>query len=154
MDEEYSDDAAHIQASLSQCCRADWQLPPVNDPAPSDPFNVYDPSLIDWTEFVQFKLRFSHQTKQASTGVRTATQRTSEGSTNLSERQRVLQRFSAILKQQEEKGVGTGLERAARWTRANMTTTSEVGSLSNGNSGNATAVAKAVATKVRELLQL
>ena len=59
MDEGYSDDAAHIQASLSQ---RDWQLPPINDPAPSDPFNVYDPSLIDLTEFVQ--LWFSHQTKQ------------------------------------------------------------------------------------------
>ena len=66
----------------------------------------------------------------------------------------MLQHFSEILKQQEEKGVGTGLERAARWTRANMSTTSEAGALDNGNSENAAAVAKAVATKVQELLQL
>jgi hypothetical protein len=153
MDEAYSDDAAHIATSLSQ---ANYivQLPPVNDQTPSDPFNIYDPSLIDLSEFVQ--LRFSHQTKQAATGIRTTTQAPAlEGPTKLTERQRVLQRFSKILKQQEEKGIGTGLERAARWARVNVSTvTSDVGVSGSGNSANAAAVAKAVATKVRETLHI
>lgn len=147
MDEAFSDDAAHIAAYILPEAGFTAQLPPINDPIPNDPFNAYDPSLIDLTEFV--RLRFSHQTKQATTGIRTATQAPSEGSKIVTERQRVLQRFSEILKQQEERGVGTGLERAARWTHA-ATTVSDVTdvTVSNGNSANAAAVAKAAATTV------
>ena len=154
MDEAYSDDAAHIATSLSQA-NCSIQLPPVNDKTPSDPFSVYDPSLIDLSEFVQ--LRFSHQTKQAATGICSSTQApASEGLTKLTERQCVLQHFSKILKQQEEKGVGTGLERAVRWAHINVsmaTSTSSSGVSGAGNSANAAAVAKAVATKVRVALQ-
>ena len=61
-----------------------------------------------------------------------------------------------ILKQQEEKGIGTGLERAVRWVHVNVSTvTSDVGVSGSGNSANAAAVAlKAVATKVREALHI
>ena len=156
MDEAFSDDAAHITASLPKASFA-GQLPPINDPIPNDPFNAYDPSLIDLTEFV--RLWFSHQTKQVTTGIRTTTQAPSEGSKILTERQQVLQRFSEILRQQEEKGVGTGLERAARWMHVNVSTTaSDVtvagGGTGNGNSANAAAVAKAAATTVRGLMLL
>ena len=68
MDEAFSDDAAHIAAYILPNAGFTGQLPPINDPIPNDPFNAYDPSLIDLTEFV--RLRFSHQTKQATTAHR------------------------------------------------------------------------------------
>lgn len=150
MDEAFSDDAAHITAIVSEL--QPCSLPPVNDPIPSDPFNVFNPSFVDLSEFV--RLRFSHQTEQAARGTRTINQSLApEASAILSERQRILRYFAEIIKKHDGKGVGTGLERAVRWKNAASWDSNEADvSSSAGNSANAAATAKTVWTKVCEVL--
>lgn len=150
MDEAFSDDAAYIAAVISEL--QPHALPPVNDPIPSDPFNVFNPSFVDLTEFV--RLRFAHQTAQAAKGTRTTNQSLApEASAILSERQRILRYFAEIIKRHDGKGVGTGLERAARWKNAAACDSNEANVSGNaGNSANAAAAAKTAWTKVWEAL--
>ena len=70
-------------------------------------------------------------------------------SAKLAERQELLRRFTEIIKQQGDRGIGTGLERSARWQKV-MTRTGETEASSpSGNAKNAAVTAKAAATKVR-----
>ncbi|KAF8345747.1 hypothetical protein F5887DRAFT_1158686 [Amanita rubescens] len=80
-------------------------------------------------------LRFSHQTEQAAKGTRTSTttQSLAPDASALSERQR--------------KGVGTGLERAARWKNAAAWDSIDADAPNAGNSANAAAAAKTAWTK-------
>ncbi|KAF8872673.1 hypothetical protein CPB84DRAFT_1829734 [Gymnopilus junonius] len=140
--EAYSDDASHIQSILSDIAAAHGErlansLPPVNIQEPEA--DIYSSNMtedIDLSELVRLRVR--HQTKQAETGVRKTGN--SEALTNqskaksLTERQQLLRKFSEIIKQEGDRGIGTGLDRNVRWT-------------ASGNSANATAVAKTTATK-------
>jgi hypothetical protein len=146
MTEAYSDDAAHI-ASVLLAAHGDRlanSLPAVNVLEPE--INVYSSaSKIDISEL--FHLRYQHQTKQAETGVHKfgnlcnskseSAQMDQHKAKPLTERQQILRRFSEIIKQQNDRGIGMGLERAARW-KATAT----------GNSANAAMTASAALTKV------
>ncbi|KAK7045865.1 Methionine--tRNA ligase, mitochondrial [Paramarasmius palmivorus] len=125
-----ADDAAHIAHVLA-----------VSLPAPNHPdSNIHPLQTASSTDCLQIDLdqlvqiRRDHQTRQAETGVRTA--KTKQVLSPLAtQRIAILKEMSEIMKEDEERGVGTGLERAARW----QTTT--------GNAANAATVAKATASK-------
>ena len=110
---------------------------------------------IDVSELV--RLRFLHQTKQAETGVRKVGSGESTANRQaekpLSERQQIIRKFAEIMKQQDDRGVGTGLERSARWiSKGSAKSTSKQSELvekASGNSANAAAVADATASSVR-----
>ena len=151
----YSDDALHISRTLSLGI-AD-SLPPVHVDQPSNPFDIEDPSALDLRELVN--LQFAHQTKQAATGVKTHScsnttnsdssspgEVTGRRSVKPTERQELLRRFTEIIKQQGDRGIGTGLERSARWQKVTNQTRSA--SSASGNAKNAAITAKAAATKV------
>ena len=148
-----SEDSDRIRESLH------LSLPPLKDAEPvPNVFNI-GPSILsslDVDELV--RLRLAHQTKQADSGVRA---RTNDAEQNLdsndhgesfkppSEKQKLLQRLNQIIKEQQDRGVGTRQERDFRWAKSaaggNETELA-------GNSANAAAVATASAGKVRRYL--
>ena len=87
--------------------------------------NASDISAINFDKLVQ--LRFKHQTKQAATGVRkkTHTERVRAPSSDdestggkrkeETERQSLMRRFHEVIKEQQDRGTGTGVERGLRW---------------------------------------
>ena len=138
-------------------------LPPVQINEHTNPFDIEDPSTLNLQELV--KLRFAHQTKQGATGVKNYSRsaransssrhgsvndsdadETGQQGANQTERQKLLCRFAEIIKQQGDKGIGTGLERSARWR--NITAREAEPGEPTGNAKNAAATAKAAATKV------
>lgn len=153
--ETYSDDALHIATTLEGVMMAD-SLPPVQINEHANPFDIEDPSTLDLQELVN--LRFAHQTKQGATGVKNyshsahadsslASDKTGQQGTRQTERQKLLHRFAEIIKQQCDKGIGTGLERSARWRKITAGESEGLGE-PTGNAKNAAASAKAAATKV------
>ena len=161
MDEAFSEDAEQISHVLSKCGNAiAASLPPVDIDEPNKyPFNVTDPSSIDLS--VLTSLRFAHQTKQAASGVRTSKTSHSEYTETapkkeLTDRQAVLKGFSNIIREQGEKGAGTGADRLRRWTGRNPAPGGRMSQidgvrapeLAAGNSANAVAVADATAKQV------
>jgi len=112
---------------------------------------------VNLSELVQ--TRFQHQTKQASTGVRTSQHSSlpeSQGVKRLTERQNLLREFSKIIHEQGEKGIGTGLVRTARWMaprhpapggREGIVDGADAEAIS-GNAANSAAVASAAAKRV------
>lgn len=161
--EAYSDDAAHIRSVLSDIATPHAStgeqlanaLPPLNIDQPETNIFMSTTSTIDVSQLVH--LRFLHQTKQAETGVRkvgsgesTANRKTEKP---LSERQQIIRKFAEILKQQDDRGVGTGLERSARWilkgSAKSISKQGEAVEKTSGNSANAAAVADATASSVR-----
>jgi hypothetical protein len=141
-------------------------LPPVNiDEHNTCPFNAADPSSIDLT--ILTSLRFKHQTKQAASGVRTSKKTHSKdfdsadetaptGKKELTDRQAILKGFYEIIREQGEKGIGTGADQLRRWTERNPAPGGRLGNidgakvqeLAAGNSANAAAVADANAKRV------
>ena len=138
-------------------------LPPVQINEHTNPFDIEDPSTLNLQELV--KLRFAHQTKQGATGVKNYSRsaransssrhgsvndsdadETGQQGANQTERQKLLCRFAEIIKQQGDKGIGTGLERSARWR--NITAREAEPGEPTGNAKNAAATAKAAAMKV------
>ncbi|KAH7915154.1 hypothetical protein BJ138DRAFT_1055531, partial [Hygrophoropsis aurantiaca] len=114
----------------------------------------YDLDLTDFHHLV--KLRFSHQTKQAKNGVRTSEavvpnlHSSADDEPLQSKRVAVLRQFQAIVKEQQERGIGTGAVRSLHWKKTvaptNQTTTIDGGA--TGNSANARQVALAAAAKM------
>ena len=167
MDEALSEDAEQISHVLSMCGNnVAASLPPVDIIEHDNcPFNAADPSCIDLS--VLTSLRFEHQTKQATSGVRTSkighlrdfddTAVTAPtGKKELTDRQLILKGFSDIIREQGEKGIGTGADRLRRWTERNPAPGGRIGNvggveapeLAAGNSFNAVAVADANAKQV------
>lgn len=106
-----TDDSDYIAQTLANCLPApnvDEEILPRDRPS-TETFS------FDLDQLVQ--LRFDHQTKQAKSGVRT--NGTQALSANLTERQSLLREFHRSMKEvddsHEGRGVGTGLERSARW---------------------------------------
>ena len=127
-------------------------MPPLNIEQPET--KLFTTSTIDISELVH--LRFLHQTKQAETGVRKVGSGESTANRQaekpLSERQQIIRKFAEIIKQQDDRGVGTGLERSARWISKGSekgTKQSKAVEKTSGNSANAAAVADATASSVR-----
>ena len=107
-----SDECAHIASSIAAC------LVPVNAPdKPTNPFdmNNSDLSALSFDKLVN--LRRQHQTRQAATSIRTKTtsRRQQVQKQVPTERQLLLQRLNEVVKEQQEKGTGTGAERGLRW---------------------------------------
>jgi hypothetical protein len=156
-DEAFFEDSVQITNVLSLCgSAAATSLPPVNVNEPENPFHGADPSNIDLSFLTQ--LRFSHQTKQAASGIRTSKKSSHTSTTpaekDLTNRQVILQGFAEIIRERGEKGVGTGLERAARWRnpapggRSGEIDGISAPTLAAGNSANAAAVADGNAKRV------
>lgn len=164
-DEAFAEDAEQICQVLSKC--SNTSLPPVSINEPETPFNLADPSSIDLT--VLTSLRFDHQTKQAASGVRTSKKShlkvsefesghssTSSSTKVLTNRQAILLGFSKIIREQGEKGAGTGANRLRRWTERNPAPGGRISGIDgveapeivSGNSANAAAVADATAKRV------
>jgi len=161
MEEAYSEDASRIAMALSSIgSETANSLRPVYVDEEVNPFNADDPSTVDLNELV--RLRFKNQTKQARTGVRTSTRSPLDEHQNeqkpLSDRQAILRKFNEIIKSQGDRGIGTGLERNARWRnpapggRSGIIDGEAAPSAAAGNSANAAGAAKAAATKVRSEL--
>lgn len=159
-EEAFSEDADQIAAILLDCAgrEAAALLPSIKDSLPENPFGSIDPSSVDLS--VLTDLRFAHQTKQAASGIRTSKSAHSDLSSistatkALSDRQKILRGFAEIIRERGEKGIGSGLERAARWRnpapggRASDIDGAPAPHLAAGNSENAAAVAGAAAKKV------
>src|SRR5882762_2589406 len=111
-----SDERAHIMSSLNAC------LAPIN--APDEPTDVIDMNKSDLSTLSFEKLvtlRRRHQTRQATFGVRkkTTSGRDQPQAKSPTERQLLLRRFQEVVKQQQERGTGTGVERGLRWRTGN-----------------------------------
>jgi hypothetical protein len=142
----FAEDRIRISNNIAAC------LAPVN--IPDEPTNTFDTNKADLSSLSFDKLvrlRFAHQTKQAATGVRTRmhastppayddTQVEPEKGTQRreTERQSLLRRFNEVIKQQQDRGKGTGAERGLRWGTTPAA----------GNAANAADAAAARSTKV------
>ncbi|KAF9459537.1 hypothetical protein BDZ94DRAFT_1381618 [Collybia nuda] len=127
--EARSDEASYIARTL-----ASLRAPTSGDNRPSNMFQsvLLDPSSVDLSELV--KVRFSHQTAQATSGIRTSRKGTNPHTAS-SVRQDMLRVMHNIVKQQGEIGVSTGAERALRWGHTNTAIPT------TGNAANAAAAA-------------
>lgn len=107
-----SDERTNITNSLNAC------LAPVN--AHNKPIHPLDMNNSDLSTLSFDKLvllRRKHQIQQAATGVR---KKTTSGinqpqTGTPTERQRILRQLNEIIKEQQEQGTGTGVERSLRW---------------------------------------
>ncbi|KAJ7138789.1 hypothetical protein C8R43DRAFT_845311, partial [Mycena crocata] len=112
---------------------------------------------IDFDYLVELRRR--HQTIQAARGVRTRVVGTSnsEKAKETSLRQQLIRKFHLALKEEQDRAVGTGLERPVRWTAPapGGRGRNVRGGQSAGNSANAalaaSALAKTAATKRRDV---
>jgi len=155
--EEEQVDALSEDATIIAQFLADSLPAPTSDlDKPTLPYLDLNLSGVDITNLID--LRWAHQTKQAASGTRTMTKSsTSANSTAqsaLSERQAILQGFRDAIKQREEVGAGTGVERSAHWRQPapggrNGEVDGEVAALAAvGNSANAVVSATAAAKRV------
>jgi hypothetical protein len=112
METAISDERASIASSLNACL-ASVSAP--DEPTGPLDMNTSDLSTLSFEKLVQ--LRRAHQTRQATTGVRTkaTSGRNQVMSAAPTERQLLIRRFHEVIKQQQEQGVGTGAERGLRW---------------------------------------
>jgi hypothetical protein len=98
-------------------------------------------------------LRRSHQTRQAALGSRTQSKTTNNG-LSPTVRGQILSAMHQALRTQEDRAVGTGIERSARWRapahggRDGIIDGSSAPSLANGNAANAVATASAITKRV------
>jgi len=155
VDEANADDATQIADVLSTIHRGAHAItvPVIQDHERQNPFISADASRIDLSLLVN--LRLEHQTKQAFTGIRTSqAPHTTETGKEMSERQRILKEFSSIICEAGERGVGSGLERTARWRNppTGQNGNAAVNAIAApvvGNAANAAEAAKNVAKQVR-----
>lgn len=107
------------------------------------------------------RLQHRHQTRQADLGVRTQAKSINvDDSTKrpMTMRGQIIRTMHQTLKTQEDKAVGTGCERSARWTnnqripapggRDGLIAGAPVPALAGGNSANAAITASALAKQV------
>lgn len=115
-EEEQVDALSEDAATIAQFLADSLPAPNSDLDRPTLPYLDLNLSGVDITSLVD--LRRAHQTKQAASGIRTTTKVSLAKSTAqsaLSERQAVLRGFRDAIKQREEVGAGTGVERSARW---------------------------------------
>jgi hypothetical protein len=98
---------------------------------------------LDFTPLVEMRRR--HQTRHAALGVRTRSSKsTAAEDSELTLKQQIIRRMREVLKEQDDRAVGTGCERSARWGTSDAV----------GNSANAAAAAVTVAKQVHFPLNL
>jgi hypothetical protein len=145
----------HISDTLADC------LPPIS--GVNEQTNVFDMTtaelgMLNFDQMVE--LRFAHQTKQAASGIRKSVKGTSNAQTAghaesvETQRQALLRKLNEVIKEQQERGVGTGVERGLRWR--NPAPGGRVGAVDGavhpqaapGNAANAVETATKLAGKV------
>jgi hypothetical protein len=89
---------------------------------------------LDFTPLVDMRRR--HQTRQAALGVHTRKSKSTDPDITL--KQNIVRSMREVLKEQDDRAVGTGCECSARWGTSDAT----------GNSANAAAAAVTLAKKV------
>lgn len=142
----------------AECCQNVGEalaaaLPPLDAPHGKDQIlgrGVLSVSQLDLTHL--YKVREQHQTRLAAQAVRTRSQEASDrepGSEEQSLRRQIIQEYYKSQREQEERGVGTGKEREARWGSSSAVT-----GQASGNSANAAATAASAAVKVSVICQV
>ncbi|KAH7904198.1 hypothetical protein BJ138DRAFT_1240158 [Hygrophoropsis aurantiaca] len=85
------------------------------------------------------EIRRKHETRQAKM--------TEAPPKEVTIRTNLIREFEAVLKEQQDRSIGTGVERATRWTGSSNRPTTTSSGLPSGNAANAASVAKAAAKK-------
>ncbi|KAJ7292486.1 hypothetical protein C8J57DRAFT_1456964 [Mycena rebaudengoi] len=119
----------------------------LNISEPSKPLGRGEVTAQDLDFDLLVDLRRRHQTKQAASGVRTRFTQGHEKAEELSTRRQLIRRFHLVLKEEQSKATGTGLERAARWHAAAPGGRNNSGPPLAGNTANAAVAASALAKK-------
>ncbi len=122
---------------------------------PAEPLRPFDrpqaslPSEIDFSTMIL--VRQKHETERARKGIRTREDDAVNAATGEasklakrkeSARQALIRRMQEVLREEQGRAIGTGLERDARW-RAHVTAASRLASEATGNSANAALAAGA-----------
>ena len=130
-----NEDSANISSALKNC------LPSIVAPdEPVNPFDFGDSVTSSFNFETLVSLRRMHQRKQAETGVRQKPGHSSEAATA---RQKLLQQFHKLIKEQQERGVSTTAGRSIRWQPGRKPAESV-----QGNALNAAETAKRKAAQV------
>ena len=127
-----------MQSSLELC------IPAVRAPdAPSKPIGMGNFGLQSLNLGSLIKIREEHETDQAKKGCRMGGEQLSSSLITQPEsvRKQLIHEFHTILKEQQDRAIGTGVQRSLRWTG----TTSQV---PTGNAANAATVSKENIRKV------
>lgn len=111
-DEEWQDVRKHIGDQLAD------RLAPVHDPAEYASISITPSADLDLEMLVS--LRLKHQTEQASSGVRGDARQSEKAATDPTRKAKrlLLERYKDILREHDEAGISTGLDRAQRWRHA------------------------------------
>jgi hypothetical protein len=96
-----------------------------------------DLNALDLDTLVEWRLQ--HQTQHAALGVRTKVGGATEETNELSMRRQLIRQFHEVLKQEQNRGECTGVNRDIHWCAP---------ALANGNSANAAQSVSAAAAKV------
>lgn len=159
-----ADEYARIRVALDPLQSRDPRtvtLPELQlDDTPSKPFGLGNNSSVATLDFSTLvEMRRAHQTHQAAKCARTKgskddTDDLSSSTPHTSIRRDIINQYTAILKEEQDQAVGTGVERKTRWRapapggRDGLVEGADQVDLANGNSSNAAATATALAKKV------
>ena len=111
-----------------------------------------DINALDLNTLVEWRLQ--HQTHHAALGVRTKVGGATEETKELSMRRQLIRRFHEVLKQEQNRGECTGVNRDIHWRapapggRDGQIAGASAPALANGNSANAVQSASAAASRV------
>lgn len=120
---------------------------PVPDAQPCSSNPLVDISASDLAPLVE--IRREHQTHRARTGVRThKSSNLNKNGKELSDRQKLARRMQSIVREDQEQGLSSGLNREMQW-KENVQVVTPAAS---GNTANAEIVAKGRAGDVRDNL--
>lgn len=138
-------------------------LPALNLPdEPAKPLGRGVVSFADLDFKALVDMRCSHQTHQAATGVRTRQSQDSadshrDGKKTVTLKRQIIRQFHEALKEsQDDKAIGTGYERSARWRaparggRDGQIDGTTIDALHSCNATNAAVTASALAKQVRQ----
>ena len=150
-DEMLAEDRRHINETLH------INIPPIHvDNENSQPFGFggtrTDINALNLDTLVEWRLQ--HQTQHAALGVRTKLGGAKEETSELSIRRQLIRRFHEVLKQEQNRGECTGVNRDIHWRapapggRNGQIAGIGAPVLANGNSANAAQSASAAASRV------
>ena len=146
-DRAIAEDCRHIQQAMTivlpSISTGDEELLPFG-------YGESEPNFAELNLDALVTMRFQHQTEQAAKGIRLkgSSDKPADGEKEISIRRQLIRKFHEVLRQQQERGVGTGCDRAARWLDAAAEPGGQVSDKATGNSANAALAATAVATRV------
>ena len=150
-EEMLAEDRRHINETLH------INIPPIHvADQNSQPFGFgstrTDINALDLDTLVEWRLQ--HQSRHAALGVRTKVGGSTEETNELSMRRQLIRRFHEVLRQEQNRGECTGINRDIHWRapapggRDGWIAGAGAPALANGNSANAAQSASAAASKV------